>query len=70
MKSWLLKKNIEKNLLETARATKSVPFEVAYQPLLKNLGRIISKNFLLLIVNEETEHINDTATYVVFQESS
>ena len=32
MKSWLLKKNIEKNLLETARATKSVPFEVAYQP--------------------------------------
>ena len=51
-----------------AKGTKGVPFKVAYQPFLKNLGRIMSENFLSLFVNVETVRINHNATDVVFQE--
>ena len=68
MKSWFLMKEYPENLLETAKGTKGVPFKVAYQPLLKNLGRIMSENFLSLFVNVETVRINHNATDVVFQE--
>ena len=53
-----------------SKGAKSLPLVVTYYPLWKNLGRIMSKIFLSLNVNEETECINDTVTHGVIQEPS
>ena len=67
MNSCFFKKNIQKNLLtrkwgglsflkndfKSANRAKGVPIVEIYLPLMKNLDRIMSKNFLSLNVNEE-----------------
>ena len=81
MKQWLAKRDYPQDLINSEMNTvkfpyvenkynnneKGIPFVVTFHPLLTSLGRIVSKNYYLLQMNDEVRKVFSLRPLVSFR---